>query len=283
MGYLDHLRACTAHDLTRFVPFHVAGSRVGWIRTALVPHLCRFADVFRIDDAVVALSPGLDGFEARTRAIDEVMAALVADGVMHPPRGERYAVSTGWNRPALLVLDRAYVPVFGTRAYGVHVNGVVRAPDGPALWIGRRASDRLVSPGKLDNMVAGGNPHGIGLVDNLVKEAGEEAGLPPELARRACPVGALGYRMEVAEGLRDDVLFLYDLDMPADVLPVNTDGEVEAFALMPVGEVAARVRDSFDFKFNVALVLIDFLIRHGVITPDDPDYLDLVAGRWRLG
>jgi hypothetical protein len=42
--------------------------------------------------------------------------------------------------------------------------------------------------------------------------------------------------------------------------------------------VVARVRDSEDFKFNVALVIIDFLIRRGFVTPDDPDYVALVDG-----
>jgi hypothetical protein len=37
-----------------------------------------------------------------------------------------------------------------------------------------------------------------------------------------------------------------------------------------------------DFKFNVAFVIIDFLIRRGFVGPEDPDYLDLVHRlRWR--
>jgi hypothetical protein len=36
-----------------------------------------------------------------------------------------------------------------------------------------------------------------------------------------------------------------------------------------------------DFKFNVALVLIDFLIRHGHVAPDQPDYSELALGLWR--
>ena len=47
---------------------------------------------------------------------------------------------------------------------------------------------------------------------------------------------------------------------------------------MPVAEVARLVRDTDEFKFNVNLVIIDFLIRHGVIPPEDPEYLDLVKG-----
>jgi hypothetical protein len=42
--------------------------------------------------------------------------------------------------------------------------------------------------------------------------------------------------------------------------------------------VVARVRDSEDFKFNVNLVIIDFLIRHGYLGPDDPDYMEIAEG-----
>ncbi len=282
MAYLNHYRRCHAHDLTRFRPLTVDGVRVGWVRLDLLDHLGRFPDIFRITDAGVALAPEIAGFDARTNAFDHVAGRLADAGVVPHSRGERYAVTTGWGQPALFSVDRAHVPVFGVRAYGVHLNGLVRTQDGIALWIGRRATDRPIASGKLDNMVAGGMPIGIGLFDNLLKEAKEEADLPAELAARSHAVGALGYRMEVADGLRDDVLFLYDLELPADFVPHNTDGEVEAFSLMPLGEVRQRVRDTDDFKFNVALVLIDFMIRHGAITADDPDYLALVGGRWRL-
>ena len=39
-----------------------------------------------------------------------------------------------------------------------------------------------------------------------------------------------------------------------------------------------RVRDTSEFKYNCNLVLIDFFVRHGLIEPDDPDYLAIVAG-----
>ncbi len=38
------------------------------------------------------------------------------------------------------------------------------------------------------------------------------------------------------------------------------------------------VRDGFDFKFNCNLVIIDFLVRHGIIEPDHPDYLAITRG-----
>ena len=178
-----------------------------------------------------------------------------------------------------MLLDRAAVPAFGIRAFGVHLNGFVRQGGNLKLWIGRRAADRAVEPLKLDNLVAGGQPAGLGLFANLIKEAAEEADIPRALAERSRPVGALSYCMEGELGLKPDTLFIYDLDLPADFTPRNTDGEIADFTLMDVTEVAELVRTSFDFKFNVALVLIDFFIRHGLLDPDnEPDYLALAAG-----
>jgi 8-oxo-dGTP pyrophosphatase MutT (NUDIX family) len=146
------------------------------------------------------------------------------------------------------------------------------------MWIGRRADDRKVAPGKLDNLVGGGLPLGLSLEENLLKEADEEASLPADLARQAVPVGAISYAMARADGLRRDVLFLYDLELPADIVPRNTDGEVAEFARWPLAETAARVRDTDDFKFNVALVIIDFMVRHGALRPEEPDYLSILRG-----
>jgi len=55
-------------------------------------------------------------------------------------------------------------------------------------------------------------------------------------------------------------------------------GEIESFALWPIERVARTVAETREFKDNCNLVIIDFLIRHGLIQPDDPDYVALVSG-----
>lgn len=54
------------------------------------------------------------------------------------------------------------------------------------------------------------------------------------------------------------------------------DGEVESFELLPIDEVARIIAGSRDFKPNCCLVIIDFMTRHGVLTPDQAQYADLV-------
>jgi len=51
---------------------------------------------------------------------------------------------------------------------------------------------------------------------------------------------------------------------------------------MTVDEVATLVSETTEFKANCNLVIIDFLIRHGHISPDYPGYLQLV-GQLRQG
>ena len=146
------------------------------------------------------------------------------------------------------------------------------------MWIGRRSLTKFSEPGKLDQLVAGGQPAGIGLKANVVKECWEEAGIPAEIAERARPGGAISYCRETEQGLRPDVIFNYDLELPFGFTPVNRDGEVEEFYLWPIERVIETVRDSDAFKLNCALVVIDFLIRHGFLAPEHPDYIEILHG-----
>jgi 8-oxo-dGTP pyrophosphatase MutT (NUDIX family) len=179
----------------------------------------------------------------------------------------------------LAQIDRGAVPSFGVQAAGVHVNGLVRHPDGLHMWVARRASDKALDPGKLDHIVAGGVSAGLSPDQTLIKEAAEEAAIPPELAATAVPVGKISYAMERPEGLRRDCVYCYDLMLPPDFIPKAADGEVEAFELWPLSRAVAAVRDTADFKFNVNLVLIDLFVRQGLIAPAEAAGLDRSGGR----
>jgi isopentenyldiphosphate isomerase len=278
MAFLDRIRECNAHDPANFRPFAVAGQRVGWVRHALAERLARFADTFDVVRETVRLSDRLTTFAARSDALEAVVRALEAEGLIKGRRDEYYPVSTSFAAEPLARIERAAIPAFGIRAYGVHMNGYVRKADGIHMWIGRRARDKHTYPGMLDNTVAGGQPMGIGLLENLIKECKEEAAIPEALARQAVPVGAITYCMEAEDGLKPDVQFCYDLEMPGDFTPRNTDGEIAEFMLWPIARVAEIVRDTREFKFNCNLVIIDFLVRHGLIEPEHPDYLEIVKG-----
>lgn len=63
-------------------------------------------------------------------------------------------------------------------------------------------------------------------MENVIKECEEEAGIPKELAQLAKPVGAVSYAYIQEVGFKQDVLFVFDLLLPEDFVPIPNDGEV---------------------------------------------------------
>lgn len=274
MSFLDHIVFCNACDLANFVPFRVEGRQLGWVKRELLAALADFPDTVVVGDDGVTLAPHLVTPAARSRAMEAVARALSDDW-----RDEPYAVGARFGE-TVFEIDRSCVHLFGFRAHGVHLNGFTRESEELSLWVPRRAADRGSYPGQLDNTVAGGQPATLGLRANLIKECHEEAAIPSALASRAALVGRLGYRMAVGGGMKRDVIFAYDLELPRDFTPRNRDGEVADFRLLPAADVRDIVENTDDFKFNCNLVLIDFFIRHGLLTPGHPDF---AAIRERLG
>lgn len=279
MSYLDRIRVCSPpNNLGAYLPFQVDGRALGWVRPSFADVLAAFPAVFQVSDGVVGLDPRLTTPADRTHQVNAVLRLLADQGEVPPWRDEYFPVTTGFCDPAAFDIGRSAVSAFGVRAFGIHVNGFVRTAGGLKMWIGVRAADTAVEPGKLDQIVAGGQGVGLGLMENVIKESAEEAAIPEALATTAVPVGSISYVMKWGDGLRRDTLFNYDLELPEDFQPHNADGEMQRFELWPIEKVAEVARDTDDFKFNCSLIVIDFLIRHGFIEPDHPDYHDLLCG-----
>lgn len=278
MGYLDRIAECNAHDLDGFLPFGIGEAQPGWVRPRFARRLADYPEAFAVDERAVRTAAALASFQDRTETVAAVLRGLSENGELGRWRDEAYPVGSSLFGPHLMSMDRSAIPFFGVRAYGVHVNGYVRQGERLLMWIGRRADDRPTWPGMLDNFVAGGQPAGIGLMENVIKEAAEEAGVPKELAAAARAVGAVSYCQETEEGLKPDTMYCYDLELPTSFVPENRDGEIAEFHLWPVERVMETVAETREFKFNCNLVCIDFFVRHGLIDPESNDYLDIVYG-----
>ena len=252
---MRHVRACNSATLPGDrVPFRLAGTQVGWVRPDLASALAEFPTI----------GHGSAGVDLADPAALPNIARVLAERGMFRWRREAFDVRATSDGPALSRIDRGAIPSFGVESTGVHVNGLVRAAGGLHMWIARRAANKALDPGKLDNVVAGGVASGLGLMETVIKEAAEEASIPEALAANARQVGEIRYTMERPEGLRRDHLYCYDLDLPEGFIPQAADGEVESFELWPIARVFETVRDTDAFKFNVNLVLIDLFIRLGL-------------------
>lgn len=117
-------------------------------------------------------------------------------------------------------------------------------------------------------MVSGGLSVGFGIKETAIKEAAEEASLPEYLTDKLVSAGCVSFYFESERGLFPNTEFVFDLELPNDFIPSNSDGEVQAFELLPASECLEKVF-SPQFKTTSCPVVIDFLIRHGVITPEN--------------
>lgn len=251
-----HIDACNTAILPGGrLPFRLGTVQVGWVTQDFAASLSAEPGLI-VDDAVTLPSP------AALPALAETMARKGH----YAFRDEAFDVRPVSGGQVLSTIDRGALPAFGISAEGVHVNGLVTSPEGLMIWVARRSPTKLLDPGKLDHIVAGGVSAGMDARQTLIKEAAEEAAIPAELAAQAIHRSEIHYALERAEGLRRDVLHCYDLELPDNFIPTAADGEVESFELWPINSVFAEVRDTDNFKFNVNLVLIDLFIRLGMLT-----------------
>ena len=254
-------------------PLRVDGRVVGELDAERATRLARFAGTFVVEEREVRFAPHLADAGARSAAVAHVARALADDGRLTAWRDELYAVGAAPDGAPLFLLERAAARYFGIRTFAAHVNGTTRAGDAAAMWIARRSPKKAIDPGMLDNLVGGGVAAGASVAATVVKEAWEEAGLPPEIARTARAAGSVEIRRAQPDGLHLETIFVHDLELPPGVVPENRDGEVVLFRLETPEAVARLIADDAGpdvVTADASLVVADWLLRHGFVPAGSP-------------
>ena len=288
-------------------PLRVGTDVAGFLNDARAARLASFGHVFDVRDDGIVFAAALATQEARTEALHEVTVRLAADGLLTAWRNERYAVCRDFGGDPLFLLERAAARFFGVKTYAAHVNGLVLEPlalrafppavgdtsmgqpgarrAGAGMWVARRSATKAIDPGMLDNLVGGGIAAGVSIDATVVKEAWEEAGVPAALAHQAVAAGAVHIFRAQPDGLHHETIFVHDLHLPFEFVPEGRDGEVVAHRLVSLADAASLIAHGEGPEVvtaDASLVILDCLLRHGMIAPDAPDYLALEALRHPL-
>jgi 8-oxo-dGTP pyrophosphatase MutT (NUDIX family) len=257
------------------LPLRIGALAVGSVAIANLPALAVHAEHVRIEEQGVRLHAS-----DPSAALAHINAALRQAGLIRAWRNETYAVlpegAQAGDTP-LALIERAASRFWGTLTFGAHCNGYVADAQGrPAqLWIARRAHTKATDPGKLDNLVGGGVPHGQTPFEALVREGFEEAGLDPATMKRAQTASVLHLRCDIAEGFMNEHLHSFDLQLPAGLPPHNQDGEVQAWHCRPIAKALEHAARG-EMTMDAGLVTLDFAVRHGLLhaTPAVQERLD---------
>lgn len=262
----ERLRAARDFRPQRFLPLRLGAERIGWVRRGEADRLRAWPGLFDVSSSEIQLRAAAE--PALSAALAPVAQALADEGAIRGWRDETYAVRANEGDEALFHIERAAMRFFGLTSSAAHLNGFVFQDDNPTIWVARRSAAKSIDPGMLDNLVAGGVSSGQDPWQALLRECGEEAGIPLALAQEARPAGVLSVCQEVSEGLNREMLHVYDLELPADFAPRNTDGEVSEFLRLDAQELAGRIARG-EMAVEAGLVAADFALRHGAI--DDAD------------
>lgn len=270
---------------------HDGTFRLGYILPIVAEALKDRLDAVKVDDNTreIRIIPSLNTLELRTKKFNEIAKDWKDSNKFSHLKGWRSELYTIYDtaRNPYMRLERACCPLLGIIMYGCHINGYVRIPGTGEIkfWVPRRSPTKQTYPGMLDETVAGGMGYPYGCLETVLKECHEEAGFEPEyVAKHVKPIGAISYFYQPTKGdfktengcIQPEIEYVYDLELDPSIIPHPVDHEAEDFRLMGMDEVVSRMRNG-EFKYNCAGVLIDFFIRHGLLTPEDePDYIEIM-------
>ncbi len=193
-----------------------------------------------------------------TASLRELAEAMRAAGLAHVWRDEQLAVTDEQGR-RLGTVERAVVRPLGIATFAVHLIGL--APDG-RHWVQQRSLTKANDPGLWDTLMGGMIPASDSVAQALERETWEEAGLRiGQLAGlRRC--GRISVRRPAGEeraGYVVEHIEWYRCVVPDGVVPVNQDGEVARFRLMPGEELVERLQRD-EFTMEAALILAQALL-----------------------
>lgn len=246
-----------------------------------MPWTSQFSICHKIPRTVQVLdsSRGKDTAAAVNAAFQEVINICIERDLFHvicKRHSEPFAIA-GAHYESPVWIERFAAALFGITTRGAHLVAYTRTKDNSIkVWVQRRSAHLYTYPNMLDSTVAGGVKSGVPPFETVVAEADEEASLSEELIREHAKsrgvlshMGVTGKGFPGEQGLvTPDYIYAYDIELPANVEPRPHDDEVDSFYCMTIEEIKKSLLNG-EFKPDAGAVLVDFFVRHGIITPEN--------------
>lgn len=262
-----------------YAEFFIQENLVGLVHKKYINDILACGDFFEKRDEAIKLLDTFKTLEERSAAINCAMKICYEKGLFKVWRDELVCVATSFYGDPIALIERGASLFLGIIGYGVFLNGFTYKNDELHMWVAKRSEKKKTYPGKYDVLVGGGISGGLTPMETLLKESGEEAGISKEIICKSKFSGVICYeRDDESCYVERGVMFSYDLLLHEGFKPTPVDGEVDSFELWPVHRVISEIENTDKFKDNCNLIIIDFLIRQGVIDSNYPNYDEIVRG-----
>jgi 8-oxo-dGTP pyrophosphatase MutT (NUDIX family) len=187
-------------------------------------------------------------------AVAHVAEWLRAQGLASTWRNELLSVNDASGAPVGMI-ERAAVRPLGITTHAVHLVGW--AEQG-GVWVQQRALDKATDPGQWDTLMGGLVSADESIDHTLARETWEEAGLRIGELRDVVAGSRLVVRRPLAEGYMVEHIHVHEAVVPAQLAPLNQDGEVAAFERLSIEDLRDRLHAGL-FTLEAALILADAL------------------------
>ena len=158
-------------------------------------------------------------------------------------------------------IQRSLLSIFGFPQYGVHCNAWSKKKGATFFHLAKRSKKLDDFPGLYDNLIGGGQPVGISIIQNLKKEAYEEAGLEDISLNNLKRGNTINYFHNHNYLAFSGIIFIYDLEVDGKTSFRNIDGEVEKFECFYVDEIY-KIFEKKLLKPNSIIPIADFFLRN---------------------
>lgn len=228
LGVLQH-----QPPVKKRIPFYLERRKIGSMEPQIAQLLIEQKLVLEEKNNSIWLNPSYRNYD---EGLEKIAHCLAQYGLSGTWRNELLAVTDVEGNPIAKV-ERAVVRPLGITTHAVYLIGIT--PDGK-FWLQRRSAHKSTNPGKLDTLVSGLVSAGESLMQALIREAKEEAGLILRentcfkrqgnfITQRPIDQAIGGYMVE-----HD---FWYVIELSESVLLYNEDGEVSGFTCLSPAEL----------------------------------------------
>ncbi len=240
-------------DLTKFIPIKFKKKNVGWIHQDnkhISPYFNESKSYIKINHVINYSKTILDDIEIEYCPIFNHES--IKPKVIFNHKGT-------FGSDKIYKINRNHLSLFGFPAYGVHCNVWSKNKNSLIIHLAKRSTKLKKFPGLFDNLIAGGQPDGISIRNNLKKEASEEAGLNAYHMNPAVKGSNVHYMHNERKNFNSAIIFNYHLEKKSDMKFMNQDGEVDDFLSIDI-ENLYKILEKGLLKPNCIIPILDFLI-----------------------
>ena len=247
------LKELYTKDLSGFIPIKYRKKNIGWLNKCNL----NLSEKFRTFDSHIELCHVVNySLKKSKNQIIEYCPIFYCES-LDPQKTFNHKKK--FCEKKIFKINRKHLSQFGLPVYGVHCNVWSKLKNSTIFHFAIRSKKLKKFPGFYDNLIAGGQPVGLSIEENLQKESYEEAGLNIKQISQAKKSSTVHYMHNDRKKFNSSVIFIYQLEKTDDMIFKNQDGEVDEFIQIEANEIYKIIEKKI-LKPNCIIPIIDFLI-----------------------